>query len=211
MTDNTFFEIFILLDVFVIGMLSTTAIRHAYAHFRPQKHEPEINPAVIAAADIKLPTAVKERLLQASQDQFQAVLNSSANLLQQDLGTTTEQINNLVNKLATEIVSRELEKYRTELSQLHNQADVDMGGIEKELKGHEAELKAKVAEELEAEKQQLLKQIDTKLADAVGSFLIETLQHNIDLGTQGSYLIAMLEEHKADFTKEVADEAQPTK
>jgi len=41
----------------------------------------------------------------------------------------------------------------------------------------------------------------------VASFLTETLQHNVDLGAQSAYLTAMLEEHKADFAKEVADES----
>ena len=59
-----------------------------------------------------------------------------------------------------------------------------------------------------AEKQRLLQQIDTKLADAVASFLMETLQHNVDLGAQSAYLTAMLEEHKTDFAKELSDESR---
>ena len=57
-----------------------------------------------------------------------------------------------------------------------------------------------------AEKQQLIAQIDTKLADAVTSFLVETLGHNVDLGAQSDYLISVLDEHKAEFTKRVTDE-----
>ena len=72
---------------------------------------------------------------------------------------------------------------------------------------HQAELKAKMATEIEAEKQQLIKQTDTKLADAVASFLTETLGRNIDLGNQTEYLVSLLEEHKAEFIKEVGDEA----
>ena len=36
---------------------------------------------------------------------------------------------------------------------------------------------------------------------------LDTLQHNVDLGAQNSYLIATLEEHKNDFKKGVSDEA----
>ena len=56
----------------------------------------------------------------------------------------------------------------------------------------------------------MIQQIDTRLAEAVTSFLIETLQHNVDLGAQSAYLTAQLEEHKADFIKEVADETPAT-
>jgi len=134
------------------------------------------------------------------------VMQHSAVQFQQDLQTPAERINDLVKRLATVIVSDELERYRLDLTRLHNQAEIDISGIKKELGTHESELKAKVAQELEAEKKQLIKQIDTKLADAVESFLLETLQHNIDLGSQTPYLIAVLEEHKADFAKEVVDE-----
>jgi hypothetical protein len=56
-----------------------------------------------------------------------------------------------------------------------------------------------------AEKQKMIELMDTKLADAVGSFLVETLQHNIDLGAQTAYLTAQLEEHKAELVKGVSE------
>lgn len=209
MTGNTYFQIFLLIDVFIMGVLATIAIRHAYAHFRPAKHEPEPTNLPVTTID-PLPPVLRQRLLQTSQEQFQAVLKQSTDHMQQDLQTTTQRVNELVKRLATEIISDELEHYRVDLTRLHHQADIDISGIKKGLDEHQEELKAKMAQELEDEKQRLIKQIDTKLADAVGSFLLETLQHNIDLGEQGPYLMATLEEHKADFVKEVADEAQPS-
>ncbi len=207
MGGGTFLQIFLLVDVFIMGVLVAVAVRHANAHFRPAKHEAgKPQPAV---ADEHLPTAVKEHLLKTSQDQFQLMLERSIGQLQHNLGDTSEQINNLIKNLATEVVSSELEQYRANLGRLHAQAEKDLGGIKQAMDGYQTELRAQVAQELEAEKQQLIKQIDTKLSDAVGSFLIETLQHNVDLGSQAAYLTAVLEEHKADFIREVADEAQP--
>jgi len=208
MSGNILIQIFIFIEVFLMGVVAVIAVQHAYAHFKPEKPEPErhdqpfINP---------IPPSMKEHFLKVSETQFQTVLKRSASQLQYDLEVSTEQINGLVKKLATEIVSAEMERYRIQLSQLHDQTETDMRGIRDEVTKHEAELKAKAAAEIEAEKKMLIKQIDTKLADAVGSFLVETLQHNIDLGNQGSYLVGMLEEHKADFTKEVSDESQPAK
>jgi len=207
MADTTFFGVFLFIDVFVMGLLTSIAIRHAYAHFRPLNHDAE--KSHLSAINDPLPAAVKEHLLKASQDQFQVMLNHSVNQLHKNLEDTSEQINNLIKRLATDVVSGELENYRSDLSKLHEQAEKDLGDIKKEVDGHQAELKARLDQEIETEKQRLIKQIDTKLADAVGSFLLETLQHNIDLGSQSSYLVEMLEEHKSDFSKEVADEAQP--
>jgi uncharacterized protein YaaR (DUF327 family) len=207
MTGTVLLQAFVLLDVFLIGGAAALAAQHAYAHFRPDKHEPE-KPHSPAAHD-RLPTAVRERLLQASQHQFETMLNHSVDRLQHDLENTTEQINDMVKRLATEVVGDELEHYRTDLAKLHEQAERDLGDIKNQVDGHQAELQAVAAQQLEAEKQQLIRQIDTKLADAVGSFLLEALQHNVDLGSQTPYLLALLEEHKADFMKEVVDETQP--
>ena len=74
------------------------------------------------------------------------------------------------------------------------------------LEQHHAEMEAKLSEEIAAEKQRLIEQIDTKIADTVTSFIIETMQHNVDLGAQGAYLTSMLEEHKAELAKGISDE-----
>jgi uncharacterized protein YaaR (DUF327 family) len=211
MAGSTILQIFLFLQVFLIGALSVVAWRHARAHFSHAPHESEQHPTDVAPA-VELPQAVKERLLNASQEQFEAAVKNSAAQLKDNLEYTNQQINDLVMRLATEVVSSELERYKEELAALQGQAKADMGSIRTEITKHEDELKAKMAQEIDAEKQRLIKQIDTKLADAVGSFLSETLQHNIDLGSQSAYLVAMLEEHKADFIKEVGNETenQPT-
>lgn len=66
-------------------------------------------------------------------------------------------------------------------------------------KALDANLDAQVAKE----RQLLLQQIDTKLGDAVGSFLVSTLGTNVDLGAQTPYLLQLLETHKDDFKQEV--------
>jgi hypothetical protein len=205
MTGNIFMQLFILFDVFVIGLVTTEIIHHAYAHYHPQKSESK--KTMTHPTSNNVPAAIREHMLEASKDQFQTVIDHSADLLQHDLKTTAEEINKLVIKLATEIVSGELESYRLEFSKLQDQAKTAMGSVKEELAGHEDEIKAKITAEFEAEKQRLLTQIDTKLGDAVISFLTETLQHNVDLGSQSTYLMELLEEHKADFSKEVTDEA----
>jgi hypothetical protein len=209
MTLSTFIQIFLFINVFFIGVLAATALRHANAHYRPPV-EPEHEQPHPTVASITLPADVKERLAQASQVEFQTAISHSADRLLQDLGTTSEEINNLIKRLATDIVSDELVHYRDELAQIHKRVEADMGAVKQEMVGHEAELKAKLAQEMELEKKRLLQQIDTKLADAVGSFLLETLGHNVDLGSQSSYLTAMLEQHKADFIKEVGNENPTT-
>lgn len=206
MSLTTFVQIFLVVDVFFIGALSAIGYRHAMMHFRPEKHIPEHDKDPVIVPDIALPAATKERLVQETVAQYQKVLVGSADDLQGDLKLTSEKINDLLERLAAEIVGNELERYRVELNRLHTQVAADMSGIKKQMEGSEAEIKAQYTAAYELEKQNLLKKIDARLGDAVGSFLLETLQHNVDLGAQEAYIMAMLEEHKDDFKRAVSDE-----
>jgi hypothetical protein len=185
--------------------------RHGYTHIRSRKGKNEDEALTQQPQSYVLPQALKDQLVLSSQKHFEEVLNQSFEKMHKDLEVTTQHVNNLVIRLASEIVSGELEKYRTEFTHLSQKASADMNGIREELAKHRQELETQLAKEVDAEKQKLLKQIDTKLGDAMASFLLESLQHNVDLGNQSQYLVSMLEEHKADFKKEVGDETQSAK
>lgn len=211
-----FLQIFLLVNVFLIGALTAVAIRHAYAHFRPAHHEEEKPHRTPPTAH--LPPAIREQLLHAAKANFQVVLERSANQLQHSLDSTSTQLNKQLEKLGTKIIEDETERYRTTLDLLREQAETAINGAQSEISQHQTDLQAKLVEhqakveaeltaKMTAEHEQLLQQIDTKLADAVTSFLFETLQHNVDLGAQSSYLTAMLEEHKDELTKGVKNEA----
>jgi len=209
MNLNTILQALLFLQVFILGGLSTYAILYH------RKHKSVVgNSEALHASELNdsLSPVLKQRLVEETELRYQNVLNQTTSKLNQDLQLSGEQINQLVKKLANDIVAGEMEHYRLELGRLHDQANHEMSDIRGEIEKNKSEIKAKMAAEVEAEKQKLLKHIDTKLADAVGSFLSETLQHNVDLGNQTAYLISMLEEHKADFINEVGtNEAEPAK
>ena len=211
MSGDSLLQIFVLVQVFLIGFLATIVFRHGYFHIRPRRdQQPKTAPPPTDQSDT-LPVELKAKMVRSSQEHFQQALEQSFEQLRKDLEVTSQHINNLVMRVATEIVSGELEKYRTEFGELHKQAAADMGSIKDQLTKHRTELESKLEQEVQAEKQKLIKQMDDKLGDAVASFLLETLQHNVDLGNQNQYLISMLEEHKADLIKEVSDESEPAK
>jgi len=209
-----FLEITLLITFFLIGVVSVTAARHAYAHFKP--NEDEDRPHRVTQPPVRLPTEVKERLLEASEVKFQTIINHSSAELEYDLKTTASKLNSRLDKLGSEVVSEEMKRYRMDLEQLRKQTEASIEGAQKDISAHQADLKAKIdarrAEleaamnaEVTAEKETLIKLANAKLADAVASFLIETLGHNVDLGTQTAYLTAMLDEHKDEIIKEITE------
>ena len=210
--DSLFFQIFIILNVFIMGILVAIAARHAYAHFHPAPTEPgNPHPARPTYQAVHLSPQVKEGLLKKAQSNFQSVLDHTTAELQRDLTSTAGQLNRQLKKIGSDVVNSETKRYQVMLEDFRLQAETAIRTSQSEIGGHQVELKAKLDERIAAEEQQLLQQIDTKLGDAVASFLLETLQHNVDLGAQSAYLTATLDQHKADFTREVGHEAPTAK
>lgn len=202
--DSGFLQAFLLLNVFLMGSLAAVGIRHAYAHFKNK--EPKKGPRAVAQT-VRLPADVREHLLDVAQDNFQKILDKSASELTETLGMTSSSLTKKIEKLGEEIVTKEMEQYRADLEQLRLKAEAAISGSQAEVAEHKEQLKAQLQADITAEKERLLAQIDTKIADAMASFLTEAMQHEVDLGAQTDYLIAQLEQHKDELKKGVSDEA----
>ena len=100
-----------------------------------------------------------------------------------------------------------LEALRRQTEQIVKQAQAGVAQHQTDLSNRytetQAELHEKLKADVAAEREKLLAQIDSKLSDAVVSFLMETMQHNVDLGAQTNYIISVLEEHKDEIVREI--------
>lgn len=212
--NTTLLQIGLYLNIFVIGALAAIAVRHAYAHFHPHKDE-KPRPQ---APTVHLDPEVRDKLLRDAENKFQAEVNHAAADLHKDLMVTVGQLGANLAKLGQSIIADEMTRYKNDLETLRKAAETHITNAQSEITTHQDDLKAKLlarqneleaqlAEDMAAEKERLVAQIDTKLADAVTSFLDETLQHNVDLGAQSAYLLKMLDEHKAELVGGVKDEA----
>ncbi len=201
-------DVFLVVNILVVGSLLTLAVQHAYAHFHPR---PEAKPTVHGNQNAHIPAEVRQRLIEAAEANYQNVLNKAAVDLQHDLATTAAKLNDQLGAVGGTIIQEELKKNQSQL-------DATTGVVNKKLAAQEAELEAsliktteemqaRLAEELANEKQRLAQLLDTKLSDAVASFLVETLGKEVDLGAQAAYLTATLEAHKEELIKGVTGEA----
>ena len=198
-------QAFLYVNVFLIGVVAVLAVQHALAHFRPHEHDADHNRQQPAGGH--LPPAIRQQLLADAQKDFERVLKHSAIELQTDLANSAQNIKKQVDTFSNDVITQELGNYRAKIAELEKQTETVMNGMHQEITSHQENLKLKLTENIEAEKQRLVQQINTKLADAVASFLSETLQHNVDLGAQAPYLMSLLEEHKTELAKEVTGEA----
>ena len=98
-----------------------------------------------------------------------------------------------------------------QLENLNQKAETSLTDVSADIDDYKKQLKQDMQQQMKSAQAQLAEQIDNKLADAVSSFLVETLGHNVDLGAQEDYLIKSLEDHKTELLKEVKPDAKTSK
>ena len=126
------------------------------------------------------------------------------------VGTATLEVGDQQVEIEAKLAERQ-SQFEAKLIQL--QAELEQALTIKQTKLNDAlderrqQLIDKLDIEFIAERDRLHAQIDTKLGDAVATFLTESLQHNIDLGSQTEYLSSLLEQHKADLRTAASGES----
>lgn len=218
-------QIFLLINVFILGAAIALAIEHWWLHTHPRDFNVDPNDP---NGGVHLPMAVKERLLRVAETDYQDVIDRSVSGFKSDLKDTTAKINDTLTQLSGSILGEEMDRYKKTLNELREKAEQTRSQAQTDVERHQAELEALIVErqkmlettfierhtalekqaeaDIAAAKKAYIERIDTKLADAVTSFLSTTLQYNADLGAQEPYLLAELEKHKNELIKEVTDE-----
>ncbi len=220
MTGNTYLQLFLGLNAFILGVIATLAYHHWHKHIRPGTDTQ--TPEVTDATHLALPEGFKEELLRASARDLGATLRSTRENFEKDLDKTAEHINGLLEKFGTDIVDDEMNLFQTRLKEIRESTTEKIGATQTQTAEHQQELEAAIQArrveleaamqaEIAAEKQRVIAVLDTKLSNAVTSFLLESLEGEVDLGAQTPHLIAELEAHKDELIKEVGHgESTPT-
>lgn len=218
-------QIFLTINVFILGAVVALAIEHLWLHYHPRRNSGEAAPR---ANSVHLPMQVKERLLKVAESDYEEVLAKSVAEFKGDLNKTADKINDTLTQVSGNILGEEMDRYRKTLAELREKAEQARSQAQTDVERHQAELEALIvqrqqametkfierhaalerqaAADVLAAKKAYVERIDAKLADAVTSFLSTTLQYNADLGAQESYLLSELEKHKNELIKEVMDE-----
>lgn len=214
-----FLEIFLIVNAFILGVVITLAVQYFIEHSRNKNKKI----AVPTPDPTPVTSEVRERIAKQAEANLQGIVNRSSLQLQHDLGLTTSQLNKLLEKFGGEVLDDEMQLFKASvegirattegsLSGAQSQIATQQAEILKSLATRQAELDAKMSQrqtELETELEQsfavqkagLTKQLNDKLNDAVISFLLETLGHDVDLGAQTDYLVATLETNKAELVE----------
>ena len=149
-------QIFLYLNVFLIGVLTAVGVRSAIAHFRPS--EETAKPAQ-PGLDVTIPEKTKEKLLEEATDKLKGIVEQSADEFQHNLHATAAQLNTQLEHLGGEIVSNEMNRYRLSLDELREQAKAAFASAENDVTAHQAELEKALDERR--------KQLEAKMAEEI--------------------------------------------
>lgn len=210
-------DIFLLANAFLLGVVVTLAFQYGLAHRRNQKTA--ARPAADKSAPV--PAAVRERIAKQAETNFQGIVNRSALQLQHDLGLTGTQLNKLLEKFGSEVLDDEMRLFRENVAEIRASTQGSLGAAEEQiavqqkailetlakrqaeldarLSTRQTELEAELEQSFAAQKDDLTKRLNEKMNDAVLAFLLESLGHEIDLGSQADYLISTLEANKKEL------------
>lgn len=193
----------------IIGLVLGSALVWWLASHRHAGHLAKVAQAAQAVPAPQAPIAPAAPLPDLAQEtreaeaRYQQAIESAAGQFSQDLDATSQLINDQIKRMSVEIISQELEQYKADIDRLRQEAAASLGQVTTAVQEERQKMQQAMEAEVAAEKQRRLAEFEAKLGETVSSFLLETLKHNVDLGAQSAYLMATLEEHKAELVAEV--------
>jgi len=127
-----------------------------------------------------------------SSDDFHAMLDA-----------TMTELNTKAKDMITQTLSKEFEAYHNSLAKVRTQTLKEFTDIKKASDEQKKNLQDEFEAKVTAQEALRLDQFNQRLDDIVSSYIVESLEHNVDLGAQMKYIIASLESRKEDIKKDV--------
>ena len=184
-------QLFILLNVFLVGVVGTIAVMHYRRHLRPEE------PAKKKPLPM-LPLETRQRLIEEAEDDYAKVLHKSTEAFEKDLESTSSHLSEQLSKIGTSIVNDEMSRYKSELSAMRDEAAKKIGSSGAEIESHQQELRAQVAER-QAE-------MDKKLAEHQAELEQKLAERTHELEQEFAELQARYSKRQADLEAQLVEQ-----
>ena len=181
-------QIFILVNVFLLGIIGTVAFMHYRSHLRPE--EP-----VKKQPLPMLPLDARQRLIEEAEDDYAKVLHKSAVAFEKDLEVTSSHLSEQLAKIGTTIVTDEMDRYKSELETARDATAKRIGTSDAEIEAHQAALRAQITERQTT--------MDTKLAEHQAELEHEFTELQGRYGKKQAALEAQLAQQEAELASTV--------
>lgn len=189
-----FLQIFILVNAVLLGIVLTLVIQHWVAradHRKEAAGKAKVTPVETVAFD----PAVKQKILQDAETNFQNVINESVSSLENDLVNTTAKLRSQLEKFGHDAESEEAEQYNKTLAELHDQAKNVLGATQAAIAGHQTE----ITQKLSARQEELENELIEKITNLEGELVKRQAELQAELNERQAELEARLAKHHAEL------------
>lgn len=144
-----------------------------------------------------------EQIKQKAIHHLDVTINRSVKDLESTLQSTVSSVNSTTQTAVTNVLEKELKAYRSSLENLRNKTADESKKLQQEFALQKEDLTKELKQNIDQQRQAQMDLFNDRLSDVVSSYLVESLDKNVDLGAQMKYIITSLEAQKADIKKDV--------
>lgn len=138
----------------------------------------------------------REELRNRGRLHFEKIIGENAMFLQQDLRLTTSQLNEYMKTEITNKLKEEFQKYEESIMDAKQLAIDSIQKTNAAIDEQRQIMGQQLREEVVAEKQRVLEQFGSNMADIVNHYVLAAIGDQIDLNDQLEYILGQLEDNK---------------
>ncbi len=149
----------------------------------------------------------REELRNRGRLHFEKIIGENAMFLQQDLRLTTSQLNEFLKNEITRKLQEEFAKYEESITDAKQLAIDSINKTQEAIEQQRQAMSKQLHDELAREKDRLTKQFEENMADIINHYVMAAVGDQIDLNDQLEYILASIEENKAEIMQDISEGA----
>lgn len=149
----------------------------------------------------------REELRNRGRLHFEKIISENAMFLQQDLRLTTSQLNDYMKGEISKSLKEEFSKYERSITDAKQIAIDALQKTNEVIEEQRAQLSSQLSTEMQTEKQRLIMQFQSDMAEIVNHYVVAAIGNQIDLSDQLEYIMNDLEMNKAAIIEDIKNGA----
>lgn len=199
--------------VLILSFILTGGCAFIYTIIRLHKAQtarrmmPDINESIQKAAEDDVDhifnDEFREELRNRGRLHFEKILGENAMFLQQDLRLTTSQLNDYMKEEITRELKEAFANYESAISDAKQLAVESIDKTKTAIDEQRQEMSEQLEKEISEEKARRIQLFDTRMAEIVNRYVLESIGSQIDLSDQLEYILGELEQNKQAIIEDV--------
>ncbi|MFZ1258576.1 MAG: hypothetical protein WAQ25_03845 [Candidatus Saccharimonas sp.] len=186
---------FLLINVFVVGAVTSVAIMQARAHAKSKKSSAPTQMPL-------LPLDSRQRITDEAEQRYQKILQKNTAELERSLATTTQRLAADLDKLGDGMLNDELQLYQRSLADLREGTTKSIASAQEMLAKHQADMRERFTarqEEMDSKLREYEAELQAKLAARNSEIEQEFQRKQAEYAQKQAQTEAELAQHQAEL------------